>query len=178
MPAIAETQTLPEATDYAAQLYHRVRSAWLRMLERRAPNVARQVLQGAVDWPEADYADHLQAATIWFHLQQIMDENIAVHDARQIERHGTFSDVPDSFAQVLSEPDPEARNALHRLVQQGGFPLGQPSPPTRPRPSASRLWKFTGAFTVNLCSSKPTAGHRKNPRAWTANWKWKLTCCG
>ena len=124
MPAIAETQTLPEATDYAAQLYHRVRSAWLRMLERRAPNVARQVLQGAVDWPEADYADHLQAATIWFHLQQIMDENIAVHDARQIERQGTFSDVPDSFAQVLSEPDPEARNALHRLVQQGRISVG------------------------------------------------------
>ncbi|NHQ75910.1 phosphoenolpyruvate carboxylase [Roseovarius gahaiensis] len=124
MQAVAETQTMPEATDYAAQLYHRVRSAWLRMLERRAPNVARQVLQGAVDWPEADYADHLQAATIWFHLQQIMDENIAVHDARQLERHGSVSDVPDSFAQVLSETDPDARDALHRLVQQGRISVG------------------------------------------------------
>ncbi|MFO7770090.1 MAG: phosphoenolpyruvate carboxylase, partial [Roseovarius gahaiensis] len=124
MPAVAETQTMPEATDYAGQLYQRVRAAWLRVLERRAPNVAGQVLQGAVDWPEADYADHLQAATIWFHLQQIMDENIAVHDARQLERHGSVSDVPDSFAQVLSETDPDARDALHRLVQQGRISVG------------------------------------------------------
>jgi phosphoenolpyruvate carboxylase len=124
MQAVAETQTMPESTDYAAQLYDRVRSAWLRMLERRAPNVARQVQQGEADWAEADYADHLQAATIWFHLQQIMDENIAVHDARQIERHGAVSDVPDSFAQVLAEPDPEARDALHRLVQQGRISVG------------------------------------------------------
>ena len=124
MGARENRQAGASVTDYASGVYQRVRSAWLRVLERRAPNVAREVRDGMPEWHEADYADHLQAATIWFHLQQIMDENIAVHQTRQLERNGAVSDVPDSFAQVLGDHDAESRKALRRLVRDGGLSVG------------------------------------------------------
>jgi phosphoenolpyruvate carboxylase len=124
MPLTAETALSSETVAYAETVHQRLRAAWLRVLRRRAPRVADAAITQAQHWDEADYADHLQAATIWFQLQQIMDENVAVHEARQIERHGSARDVADSFASVLSEQEAEARSALHRLVQNTQLSVG------------------------------------------------------
>jgi len=124
MQPASEAALSPDTTAYADTVFRRLRSAWLRVLARRAPRVARAIETGASHWDEQDYAAHLQAATIWFHLQQIMDENIAIHEARQLERGGAARDLPESFAQVLSETDPEARAALRRLVADARVSVG------------------------------------------------------
>jgi phosphoenolpyruvate carboxylase len=124
MQPVPEVALSPETTAYARVVHHRLRSAWLRVLRRRTPPVARAIEVSASHWEERDYAAHLQAATIWFHLQQIMDENVAVHQARQLERIGSARDVPDSFAHVLSEQDPDARAALQRLVRGARLSVG------------------------------------------------------
>ena len=124
MQPVSETALPADTTAHADSVHRRLRSAWLRMLARRAPRVARAVESGAARWEERDYAAHLQAATIWFHLQQIMDENVAVHHARQLERAGAPRDVPDSFAQVLSDRDPEARAALRAMAEGARLSVG------------------------------------------------------
>ncbi|MCE8531718.1 phosphoenolpyruvate carboxylase [Ruegeria pomeroyi] len=124
MQAAAETAPSADATVYAAEVHARLRSAWMRVLRRRAPAVARAVESGAERWNETAYAEHLQAATIWFHLQQIMDENLAIREARQAERSGAARDVPGSFARALSDADPEARREMRRLLAEAKLSVG------------------------------------------------------
>mgnify|MGYP005845890419 CR=1 FL=1 len=124
MQPTSETALSPDTTAYADTVHCRLRSAWFGVLHRRAPRVAQAVESGASRWDEQDYAAHLQAATIWFHLQQIMDENVAIHQARQLKRSGPARDVPDSFAHALSDQDPETRAALRKLVQGARLSVG------------------------------------------------------
>ena len=117
--------TLPASsppTDHTARLQQVMRSAWARVLARRAPALA-DLPQHAV-WRPDLYADHLQATTIWFHLQQILDENLAMRQIRLTEQDGSPRDVPGSFAQALDQLDTSPGSPTDLLLRGNGLSVG------------------------------------------------------
>lgn len=131
MYAMLETLPPEDVPGYADEIHRRLRSAWLSVLQRRAPHVSEAVRSGASNWSEHDYGDHLQAATIWFHLQQIMDENLAIRAARQSERKGSPSRAAGSFAQALASGDADTRRAMERILRERRLSVGPTQVSTR-----------------------------------------------
>lgn len=124
MQTAAESVLSTDAAAYAAEVHHRLRSAWTKVLTRRAPAVARALETGATTWAPEDFGDHLQAATIWFHLQQIMDENLAIRGTRQAEKDGPAHTVPGSFAQALHTENPDRKRELKKIVSEASLSVG------------------------------------------------------
>lgn len=122
MPAALPATALREAggDSYADDLRGSLAGLWRNVLARRAPQVA--------EWFDSDDAGSipgnaeatpfLQALTIWFQLQRIADENIAIRDRRQVESATGAASVPGSFAQAFTDMDVDtfAANAQNLSV--------------------------------------------------------------
>lgn len=108
--------------DYGPRTRARLRAAWTNVLRRRAPEVAKLSDQG--DWSQMHAGAHLQAATIWFHLQQILDENIAIRAARLSEREQGSAARTGSFSEALAMASPEERAAMRGLLQDNRLSVG------------------------------------------------------
>lgn len=76
---------------------------FLSVVAERAPDVARYLRTGAQEPIPvgASAVRYLQALNIWFQLQKIADENIAMRTRRRIEAETGPSAVPGSFAMVF-----------------------------------------------------------------------------
>ena len=138
MQMVAEPAGFESPDQYAEDVYRRLRGAWLKVLHRRAPHVAQSIQDGVTHWDEGDYADHLQASTIWFHLQQIMDENLTIRTGRLAEQDGdpgegggqalagAAGDLPggtDQAQPVGAGGEPKAGHSplTHMDLRSGGF---------------------------------------------------------
>ncbi|MCA0207198.1 MAG: phosphoenolpyruvate carboxylase [Proteobacteria bacterium] len=108
---------LPAQGDHAARTAQLVRRVWARVLSRRAPGLD----PAAQDWASGDLAEHLQAVTIWFHLQQILDELQAMRALRETEKQGRLS--PGTFRAAI-EAVPERRAAIRALLDEGRLSVG------------------------------------------------------
>ncbi|MCT4555270.1 MAG: phosphoenolpyruvate carboxylase [Pelagimonas sp.] len=117
-PATADTD------DYAQRTRKRLRQAWVNVLARRAPAVLDRDGTPLAVWSKQAAADHLQAATIWFHLQQILEENVAIRTARQAERAGGPTARKNSFAEALHSATDDARSAMRTQISEGRLWVG------------------------------------------------------
>lgn len=122
MQMVAEPAGIASPDSYADDVYRRLRGAWLKVLHRRAPHVAQAVQQGGTHWDASDFADHLQASTIWFHLQQIMDENVTIRMGRQAEQDG--DPVEGGFLKALTDCPEDQRATMERLLSEGQLSVG------------------------------------------------------
>lgn len=111
-------QTTPEtvASDYAATARTRLRRAWQNVLDRRAPGLEARHDDSA--------SNHLQAATIWFHLQQILDENIAIRENRLAERREGLPARSGGFAQVIAQAAPDQQAQMAQLLADKRLMIG------------------------------------------------------
>ncbi|MFP7674871.1 phosphoenolpyruvate carboxylase [Marivita sp. S0852] len=107
---------------YEQMLYRYVREAWIKVLRRRAPLVAEAVSEDVPHWADANFSDHLQASTIWFHLQQILEENLAIRTARLAEQDGR--PAKGSFAESLTACPDENRERMGQLLETGLLSVG------------------------------------------------------
>ncbi|WP_300445086.1 phosphoenolpyruvate carboxylase [uncultured Mameliella sp.] len=122
MQMVAEPAGFESPDQYAEDVYRRLRGAWLKVLHRRAPHVAQSIQDGVTHWDEGDYADHLQASTIWFHLQQIMDENLTIRTGRLAEQDGDPGE--GGFHKALADCPEDQRPAMQRLLSEGQLSVG------------------------------------------------------
>lgn len=115
-----------EPYSHAEDMHRRLREAWLKVLERRAPDVAQSVRQNAPAWQPENYTDQLQAATIWFHLRQILEENLAIRAVRQSEKDGRAAQKPAAatFQEVITNCPPENRAAMEKLLEDRRLSIG------------------------------------------------------
>lgn len=90
---------------YAAELESTLRTLWLDVVRRRAPDVAQALTAGkAPDIPGNDRAiPYLQALNIWFQLQKIVNENATIRERRTVETANGPAAVQGSFAAVLED---------------------------------------------------------------------------
>ncbi|MCA2012360.1 phosphoenolpyruvate carboxylase [Cereibacter sphaeroides] len=107
----------PCADDSALRITALLRGVWARVLARRAPGLDPD----AGTWAAGDLAEHLQATTIWFHLQQILDEHLAIRSADQTERAGG---VPSGTFRAAMAAAPDRRAAMRALLQDGRLSVG------------------------------------------------------
>lgn len=116
----------PGASHYAHALEQTLRQLWLEVITARAPDVARRI--AAREAPEipagAAAIPYLQAYSIWFQLQKIIDENAAHRDRRQIETEAGPAAVLGSFARVLHDeaavlPDADSLRAATAALSVG-----------------------------------------------------------
>lgn len=122
MQAVAEPKGQDAPDTYAQEVYRRLRGAWLKVLHRRAPQVAQSLSDGEAGWDEARYSDHLQASTIWFHLQQIMEENLAIRTGRLSEQEGAPGE--DGFLRALTDCPEDQRATMVSLLAEGRLSVG------------------------------------------------------
>lgn len=103
---------------YAEDLREELSTLWRAVLDRRAPHVAAWVRGSALAPIPAgkEATPYLQALTIWFQLERIADENVAIRDRRMTETEAGAQSVPESFAEALDQSDIDA-NALQRLTE-------------------------------------------------------------
>ncbi len=120
MRAVAEPETQKAPGACADDDNRRVREAWLKVLHRRAPLVAAALEAEETRWDASAYGDHLQASTIWFHLQQILDETDAARQARQAEQEGT----PVGFHKALADCPEDQRTAMAKVLADGRLSVG------------------------------------------------------
>ncbi|WP_347312501.1 phosphoenolpyruvate carboxylase [Defluviimonas sp. SAOS-178_SWC] len=93
--------------DYAETLRAALGGLWRNVIERRAPQVAALIDRNATDLPPPeDAGPFLQAASIWFQLCRIIEENAEVRDRRMTEARDGADAVDGSFAMALSAIDP------------------------------------------------------------------------
>lgn len=113
MPAGLPATTILEASadTYSDELRRILAGFGRNVLTCRAPNVAEWFDTGKVGSIPVDACatPYLQALTIWFQLQRIADENIAIRDRRQAESKTGAASVPGSFAQALASADFDAK---------------------------------------------------------------------
>lgn len=122
MLAVADIGEANNSSSYAEEATNRLRQAWLKVLQRRAPNVIKAIDTGGDFWDRSDISDHLQANTIWFHLQQIVDENVMIRNRRQAEQKGKPQET--GFLKAMSECPEERRDALERVLAEGRLSVG------------------------------------------------------
>lgn len=122
MEAAAEPRGTVSPDTYADEVYRRLFGAWLRVLHRRAPQVAQSVRDGVAQWDDADYSDHLQANTIWFHLQQIMEENLTIRTGRIAEQEGDPAE--GGFLRALTDCPEDQRATMEQLLAEGQLSVG------------------------------------------------------
>lgn len=121
-----DTPPLPSAT-FALQtdrLRDHLKQAWTHVLARRAPALLTDQGVPSTSWSQDQASDHLQAATIWFQLQQILEENTAIRTARQADRSEGAANRTGSFAQILSESDNDARRTMRKLIEDNRLSVG------------------------------------------------------
>jgi phosphoenolpyruvate carboxylase len=75
-------------------------------------------------WSQDQASDHLQAATIWFQLQQILDENTAIRTARLADRMAGPAKRAGSFAQILAEASTDERRTMRKLIEDNRLSVG------------------------------------------------------
>ena len=118
-PAEADPTPAPD-TGYAAALRVELRSLWLDVLHKRAPDVARRIETGAdwdLDGPNGA-VPYLQACNIWFQLMKIIDENAAMRDRRLAETRDGAESVIGSFARALEQAgDKASADRLNEVMQ-------------------------------------------------------------
>ena len=122
MLAVADIGEASTSGNYAEEAYNRLRQAWLKVLQRRAPNVVEAINGGGAMWDAADVSDHLQANTIWFHLQQIVDENVMIRNRRQAAQKGAPQET--GFLKVMSDCPEERRQSLETALSDGRLSVG------------------------------------------------------
>lgn len=95
---------------YAQELRGILLDLWRRVLERRAPHVAKWFDNGPnISIPTNDDAiPYLQALTTWFQLQRIADENIAIRNRRRAETIEGPEGVEASFAEFFATTSADA----------------------------------------------------------------------
>ncbi len=106
---VLATQT-PMAVDsepasglYAAELESTLRSLWMDVVRRRAPDVAEALTANQTpEIPGGDRAiPYLQALNIWFQLQKVVNENATIRERRSIETAEGPAAVQGSFAAAM-----------------------------------------------------------------------------
>lgn len=122
MSAAAEPLDPSIPDRYAEDIHRRLHAAWLKVLHRRAPHIAQSAGDRTDRWDEPAYADHLQASTIWFHLQQIIDEHLAIRAGLLTEQKGTPRE--DGFLKALRDCPEDQRPALRQLLGEGRLSVG------------------------------------------------------
>ncbi|ABG33683.1 phosphoenolpyruvate carboxylase [Roseobacter denitrificans] len=120
MAAALDTQAGPGPASDAGDLYQCLRAAWSRVLERRAPQLLDATQQDGAQWHRDHYGDHLQASTIWFHLQQVLNEVQTLRSLRQEATNGKLH----GFAEVVADCPEDQRAAMKRLLQDGRLSVG------------------------------------------------------
>lgn len=120
----ADPQTPRASNDHAQVLRDLLRTAWFNVLRRRAPDIVENADEETETWCAQKYSDHLQATTIWFHLQQILDENLAVRAGRHAEKAGSAADVKGSFSEAFSKLDTTPGSVTEKLVFGNGLSVG------------------------------------------------------
>jgi len=119
MPVYAQNISTAKEDDHPRIAFERVHRAWTRVLKRRAPGLAQD---GA--WRLSDATAHLQAATIWFHLEQILSENLAIRSNRRQERQAATTWGPGSFAYLAQGMSENQTKAAASLLFGGGVVVG------------------------------------------------------
>ncbi|MCT4556419.1 MAG: phosphoenolpyruvate carboxylase [Pelagimonas sp.] len=112
------------ASDQTERLRDRLKQAWTHVLARRAPDLLNDQDAHRATWSADQASDHLQAATIWFHLQQILDENASIRSGRQVERLNGAAARKGSFAQALESATADERSAMQNLIAQNRLSVG------------------------------------------------------
>ena len=93
---------------YSESLRQDLRALWMRVIARRAPDVAEAItMPGMQSIPEGtDPGPFLQAANIWFQLLKIVEENAAIRTQRNVEtlmNDGAFFVGPDAGDMACGE---------------------------------------------------------------------------
>ncbi|MBO9475500.1 phosphoenolpyruvate carboxylase [Shimia sp. R10_1] len=120
-------ETSQPTANFALQtdrLRARLKRAWTHVLARRAPALLTDQGTPPPCWSLDLASDHLQAATIWFQLQQILDENTFIRTIRQADRSEGPANRTGSFAQVLAEPNKEAQRSMRKLIEDNRLNVG------------------------------------------------------
>jgi phosphoenolpyruvate carboxylase len=113
-PALKAT---PPADSYAGDLRDELFRLWQNVVAHRAPQAATllQALQSPLPQGEAAIP-FLQAINIWFHLNAIVEENVAMRDWRRTEAEVGPAAVEGSFAKAVAELSPAPPPARFREV--------------------------------------------------------------
>lgn len=165
--ALAQDRPDPDgAGSYAETLRQDLRGLWLRVIARRAPQVAEAIaVPGGQAVPDgADPGPFLQAANIWFQLLRIIEENAAIRSRRMTESHDGPQAVPGSFAALLaSHPDVDADRFFQVAAGLSVAPTLTAHPTEAKRVTVleihRRIYRGLVALENNRWTPRERAGH-------------------